>query len=157
LATRLPLTFFFGVSPICRPKYPSQYAILYSAIASDKYALLLRTSHTRWQTLLQLLSAVRVLEDEGVEAALASDLELDLVGLLVLLYPRRCGTLLALLGSSGAIGLHIQDASFRRAISMNCLMSETCCGILAIVVMQVMRDSYFVVNSRFCAVAKICS
>ena len=40
--------------------------------------------------MLELLGAVRVLEDEGVQVLLASDLELDLVVLLVLLYPRSC-------------------------------------------------------------------
>lgn len=42
--------------------------------------------HTWWQTLLQLLCLIRVLEHERVDESLASDLELDVVGLLVLLY-----------------------------------------------------------------------
>lgn len=40
--------------------------------------------------LLQLLSLVVVLEDKGVEVAVASDLELGLVGSARLLYPRGC-------------------------------------------------------------------
>jgi hypothetical protein len=46
--------------------------------------------HTRREGLLQLLGLVIVLEHQGVEVLLASDLELDVVGLLVLLDPRGC-------------------------------------------------------------------
>jgi len=45
---------------------------------------------TRRQALLQLLGLVGVLEDEGVEVAVTPDLELDLVVLGALLYPRGC-------------------------------------------------------------------
>lgn len=45
---------------------------------------------TRGKTLLELLSLVGVLEDKGVDEALASDLELDVAGLGVLLYARSC-------------------------------------------------------------------
>lgn len=45
-----------------------------------------RGIRTWWQTLLQLLGLIRVLEDERVDESLAPDLELDVVGLLVLLY-----------------------------------------------------------------------
>ena len=41
---------------------------------------------TWWQTLLELLSLVAVLEDKRVDESLAPDLELDVVGVLVLLY-----------------------------------------------------------------------
>jgi hypothetical protein len=44
---------------------------------------------TRRQTLLELLGLVGVLENKGVDALRASDLELDVVDLLVLLY--ACG------------------------------------------------------------------
>lgn len=47
-------------------------------------------AHTRRQALLQLLGLVIVLQHQGVEVLLASDLELDVVGLLVLLDPRGC-------------------------------------------------------------------
>ena len=40
------------------------------------------------QALLELLGLVGVLQHQGVLVAVASDLELDLVGLSVLLYPR---------------------------------------------------------------------
>lgn len=43
---------------------------------------------TWWQRLLKFLGALRVLQDEGVEVLVAPNLELDLVVLLVLLYPR---------------------------------------------------------------------
>lgn len=46
--------------------------------------------HTRRQGLLQLLGLVIVLQHQGVKVLLASDLELDVVGLLVLLDPRGC-------------------------------------------------------------------
>ena len=42
------------------------------------------------QGLLELLGLVRVLEDQGVEKPLAADLELDLLGVLVLLDPGGC-------------------------------------------------------------------
>lgn len=42
------------------------------------------------QALLELLGLVRVLEDQGVEEPLAADLELDLLGVLVLLDPGGC-------------------------------------------------------------------
>jgi hypothetical protein len=42
------------------------------------------------QALLELLGLLRVLEDQGVEEPLAADLELDLLGVLVLLDPGGC-------------------------------------------------------------------
>jgi hypothetical protein len=45
---------------------------------------------TRGQTLLELLGLVGVLKDEGVDVGGASDLELDVVDLLVLLYAGGC-------------------------------------------------------------------
>lgn len=47
-------------------------------------------AHTRRKGLLKLLGLVVVLQHQGVEVLLASDLELDVVGLLVLLDPRGC-------------------------------------------------------------------
>lgn len=47
-----------------------------------------KSSHTGRQALLQLLGLVGVLEHQGVQVLLAADLELDVVGLLVLLDPR---------------------------------------------------------------------
>jgi hypothetical protein len=46
--------------------------------------------HTGGKALLELLGLVGVLEHQGVEVLLAADLELDVVGLLVLLDPRGC-------------------------------------------------------------------
>lgn len=46
--------------------------------------------HTGRQGLLELLGLVRILEDQGVEEPMAADLELDLLGLLVLLDPGGC-------------------------------------------------------------------
>lgn len=53
-----------------------------------------RSLHTRWERLLQLVGLVGVLEDKGVEALLASDLELGLrdTGALVLLYASSWNT-----------------------------------------------------------------
>lgn len=42
------------------------------------------------EALLELLGLVGVLKNQGVEVLLASDLELDVVGLLVLLDPGGC-------------------------------------------------------------------
>lgn len=46
--------------------------------------------HTGRKALLELLGLVVVLEHQGVKVLLAADLELDVVGLLVLLDPRGC-------------------------------------------------------------------
>ena len=48
-------------------------------------------AHTGGKALLKLLGLVVVLKHQGVEVLLASDLELDVVGLLALLDPRGCG------------------------------------------------------------------
>lgn len=45
---------------------------------------------TRGKALLELLGLVGILKDKGVDEALASDLELDVVGLGVLLYAGGC-------------------------------------------------------------------
>lgn len=97
--------------------------------------------HTGRQALLQLLGLVIVLQHQGVEVLLASDLELDVVGLLVLLDPRGCSqvsrynsffsSLILSPNSRREIPLerggcisdgcveYVQEASFRRQISMN--------------------------------------
>lgn len=47
--------------------------------------------HRTWgKALLELLGLLGILKDEGVEVSVASDLELDLVGLGALLYPGSC-------------------------------------------------------------------
>jgi len=46
------------------------------------------SAHTRRQTLLQLIRLVRILEDERVQEAVASDLELDLLRFAVAFYAR---------------------------------------------------------------------
>lgn len=46
--------------------------------------------HTGGQALLELVGLVRVLQDQGVQVALAPDLELGLAGLLALLDPGVC-------------------------------------------------------------------
>lgn len=43
--------------------------------------------HTRRQALLELVGLLGVLQDKGVDVALAADLELDLLGLAVALDP----------------------------------------------------------------------
>ena len=43
---------------------------------------------TWWQTLLQLIGLVGILQDEGVDETVAADLELDLLGLAVTLDAR---------------------------------------------------------------------
>jgi hypothetical protein len=93
--------------------------------------------HTGRQALLQLLGLVGILEDKGVEVLLAADLELDVVGLLVLLDPRgyncssvrTCAVALGRRkGAPGEEGIivgcgraeeNVQEASFLRQISMN--------------------------------------
>ena len=57
---------------------------------------------TRGQTLLELLGLVGVLKDEGVDVGGASDLELNVVDLLVLLYAGGCNTV-SLLPSSRSL------------------------------------------------------
>ena len=49
----------------------------------DKYSV-----RTRWKALLQLLRLLGILEDKRVKVPLAPDLELDVVCLVTLLYPR---------------------------------------------------------------------
>jgi hypothetical protein len=76
---------------------------------------------------------------------LASDLELNLVGLLVLLYARRY--IITTISLHSAIhcpkssssflevergGRNVHKASLRRHISMNCLISETSAGMIAV-------------------------
>lgn len=82
---------------------------------------------TRRQALLELLSLLRVLENQGVEVLLASDLELDVSDLLVLLDPGGCWSIVRnFIHRFFSLGFHlsisrcdIQEASFRRQISMN--------------------------------------
>lgn len=51
--------------------------------------------HTRWEGLLELIGLLGVLQDEGVQVALAADLELDGRGLLAALDASRAGVLAA--------------------------------------------------------------
>lgn len=85
--------------------------------------------HTGGEALLELLGLVGVLKNQGVEVLLASDLELDVVGLLVLLDPGGCWDKLlesicvpheAWYGCFGYSLENVQEASLRRQISMNC-------------------------------------
>jgi hypothetical protein len=46
--------------------------------------------HTWWHALLELFRLFGVLEDECVKESMASNFKLGVIGLLVLLYPRRC-------------------------------------------------------------------
>lgn len=114
---------------------------------------------TRGKALLKLLGLVGVLEDECVDVPGASDLELDVVDLLVLLYAGGCNTVSSILSivpdaffiqspSSYRVGfliatmprlaallpqtrvVNVHLASLRLQISMNCLISETSEGIL---------------------------
>lgn len=127
-AVLLPFAFFFGTSLIVRP-----------GCTFSLHFLLLAVAHVaEWQTwrqaLLELLGFVGVLENEGVEVALAPDLELDGVCLVALLDARRCCELLLVICPSfnGRERLRkpSQDASLRRQISMNCLISWTSFGML---------------------------
>lgn len=81
-------------------------------------------NRTRRKRLLQLLGLLGILEDQSVEVLLASDLELDGRGLLVLLDPGgyTFGNSLeykALQVSRLVNHPHVQEASFRLQISMN--------------------------------------
>jgi hypothetical protein len=103
-----------------------------------------QTQRTRREALLEFLGLVEVLQDEGVEVSMAPDLELDVLALLVLLDTRRCWVcqlrvgriVLRLQDCVAIVGRdwvsHSQEASFRRHISMNCLISDTSCGIVAV-------------------------
>jgi hypothetical protein len=66
---------------------------------------------TWWQALLQLLSLVGVLQGESVEVFRASDLELDLVVLLVLLDARGCRKGIWVLAKCHVINCHPQFAN----------------------------------------------
>ena len=103
------------------------------------------------KTLLELLGLVRVLDDEGIEVAMAADLELGLrrASFAILLYPRRCiqdhvsacsfpshlpsrplRTPSAPVSFSEVFVEHVQEASLRRQISMKVLMSLISRGML---------------------------
>lgn len=81
--------------------------------------------HTWRKRLLQLLGLVVVLEDKGVQVAVASDLELGLVLDARLLDARRWEMLSASGRNDGLGGYFLQEASLRRQISMKDLMSVT--------------------------------
>ena len=87
-------------------------------------------SRTRRQALLQLLGLVRVLEDKGVQVALAADLELDLLRVGVLLDPggyievSRWSRVCLSQALVGDFVVNLQEASFRRQISMNYLYAR---------------------------------
>jgi hypothetical protein len=70
-----------------------------------------RGVHTRGQTLLELLGLVGVLKDKSVDVLRASDLELDVVDLLVLLYAGSC--------------LHVSFDSLTSSISPSSLLSSS--------------------------------
>lgn len=94
-------------------------------------------SRTGRQGLLELLGLLGVLEHQGVQVLLAANLELDVLGLLVLLDARGCSirsaivllnhTSIALVidsrrqvrRSGFPVCKNVQEASFRRQISMN--------------------------------------
>lgn len=99
---------------------------------------------TRGQGLLELVGLLGVLQDESVDETLAADLELDLLALAVALDPGGCSNhiisfelsrlsspnfFLSIFPAAG-VGDHVQEASFRRQISMNCLISETSRGMV---------------------------
>lgn len=92
-------------------------------------------AHTWGKRLLQLLGLVLVLEDEGVEVAVAADLELDLLGRGLLdtgscLFKCAISPLFPLFLSPSQRRVYAQEASLRRQISMNCLMSRTWEGMV---------------------------
>ena len=81
-AVRLPLAFFLGTSLIVRPiDRFSMRLLLFAHVVYEQ---------TWRQTLLEFLCSIGIFEDESVEVTLASNLEFDGVGLLVLLNARRC-------------------------------------------------------------------
>ena len=85
----LPLLILLGRVRHCQRWHNPQISHRYFSHRS--HATLKRESErTRRQTLLQLIGLVGVLEDKGVEEAVASDLELDVVGLCAALYPAGC-------------------------------------------------------------------
>ena len=92
--------------------------------------------------MLQLIRLIRIFQDQRVQEAMTSDLELDLVRLAVAFY--ACSYIVVRNKSAIQFSLrrkkapqhralavkekgarYIHEASFRRQISMNCLMSET--------------------------------
>lgn len=94
---------------------------------------------TWWERLLQLLGLLAVLEHERVQVPLTSDLELDLLAVLVSLDARRCCPMVRIRGTASRSHPHVPlpllprgfcygfvcrghepDASLRRQISMNC-------------------------------------
>ena len=93
---------------------------------------------TWWERLLELLGLVRVLENKRVDESVAADLELDVAGLFVLLYPGSCGAVSRNTSHARSNSVNVHLASLRRQISMNCLMSETSEGILMEVVVGLM-------------------
>lgn len=60
-------------------------------LSKKRWVLCSHLEHTRRQALLQLVGLVGVLEHQGVQVALAPDLELGQAGLLALLDPGVCG------------------------------------------------------------------
>ena len=82
-------------STISHPQYTSSPALRNHLCALALGVLLADVGDGKpWgKGLLKLLGLVGVLEDEGVDVAAASDLELDVVGLLVLLDTGRLGVL----------------------------------------------------------------
>jgi len=98
-------------------------------VAVSQVLPLLNPKQTWRQTLLELLRAVGIFEDKSIKITLASDLEFDGVGLLALLYARRCNVNRQHTPQF-LRWKHSQDASLRRQISINCLISETSFGIV---------------------------
>lgn len=114
-ATLFPFLFFFGTSfivrPITTPNTSATHASTHSSTGSAFRALPAlhipqpkyitnppipatfrreESAHTRRQTLLQLIRLVRILQNERVQEAVASDLELDLLRFAVAFYARGC-------------------------------------------------------------------
>ena len=92
-ATRFPRAFFFGVSvmvkSVRRCKLVFSLAVAY--VSGGIWWLWCRWwKRTWWERLLELLNLLGILQDQGVEVSLASDLELDLGGLLVALDACSC-------------------------------------------------------------------
>lgn len=86
----MPFWFFFGVSAMLRPE---RLACFSDSPKSVHLSLTGAFRHTRRERLLELVGLLGVLQDEGVEVALAADLELDRGDILAALDARRAGVL----------------------------------------------------------------
>lgn len=127
-ATRFPFAFFFGTSVIARSTTP-----LISQLIPRPH-IITKCQHTRRQTLLQLFRLLPIFHNQRVEVSMTSHFEFNGLGSTRAFDAGSYNTLISTQSVSLKAGRTAQAASFRRHISMNCLMSDTSRGIVAIVV-----------------------